>query len=368
MAKKRVAILFGGRSVEHEVSIDSALSIYNSLDKTKYDVTLVGIDHSGRWLLPDQAKLLAQKDTPNKIKLDQEKKELTLLPSATEKTLVLHSTEENYKFDVVLPIVHGTYGEDGTLQGFLELANVPYVGAGVLGSAVCMDKELSRILITKAGVPCVPFIALKSHEFETSILEEAKKRFGFPMFVKAANLGSSVGVFKVNDEKEAIEKIQEAFKYDSKILIEKGIVGRELECSVLGNEKPEASLLGEIIPQADFYDYEAKYVHQEGALLKAPAENLPEEISDKIRAYAVKAFKAAECSGMARIDFFLEKKTGDIYLNEINTLPGFTSISMYPKLWEVSGLPYTKLLDKLIDLAIERHKKRSGLKTTYQPK
>jgi len=378
MAKLRVAVLFGGKSGEHEVSIVSALSVFNALDKTKYDATLIGIDKSGRWLLPDQTRLLAQASNPRLIALNQVKETVSLLPFQAEKSIVPVSAEGSIpspakgglQFDVIIPILHGTYGEDGTVQGLLELANIPYVGSGVLGSALGMDKEVAKRVLRDAGVPVVPFITVRRHEFEAraqAILDEARRKFGFPYFLKPANLGSSVGVNKVKNEREARAKFEDALQYDTKILVEQAIDARELECSVLGNHDPHASVVGEVIPHHEFYSYEAKYIDENGAELKIPANDLPKATSDRVRELAVAAFKALEAAGMARVDFFLDRKTGSVYLNEINTIPGFTKISMYPKLWEATGLPYPKLLDKLIELARERHAEKNKLKTTYEP-
>ncbi|MEW6058312.1 MAG: D-alanine--D-alanine ligase [Bdellovibrionota bacterium] len=380
MKKLKVAILFGGKSGEHEVSIVSALSIYKALDKSKYEATLVGIDKTGRWLLPDQARLLAQSSNPRLVKLNEIKETVSLLPFPAEQNLVPVAAERGsstpsrsssgHQFDVILPILHGTYGEDGTVQGLLELANMPYVGSGVLGSAIGMDKELAKRVLRDAGIPVVPFMTVRKADFKANmaaILAEAQRKFGFPYFVKPANMGSSVGVNKVKNESEARKKFEDAFSYDTKILVEQAVDARELECSVLGNEKPEASIVGEIIPHHEFYTYEAKYIDGNGADLCIPAKDLSKDTSDRIRSIAVEAFKALECAGMARVDFFLDRQTAKIYLNEINTIPGFTQISMYPKLWEASGLSYPKLLDRLIELALERHQEKNALKTSYDP-
>jgi D-alanine-D-alanine ligase len=375
VAKKRVAILFGGKSGEHEVSIVSALSIFNALDKEKYEATLVGIDKTGRWLLPDQTRLLAQKSNPRLIKLNDIKETVSLLPFESDKNLVPVEAASGGKgaaksFDVVLPILHGTYGEDGTVQGLLELANLPYVGSGVLGSAVGMDKDLAKRVMRDAGIPVVPFMTVRRHDFKTNsqkFIDEAQRKFGYPYFVKPANMGSSVGVNKVKSESEARIKFEDAFAYDTKVLVEQGIDARELECSVLGNSDPQASIVGEIIPHHEFYDYEAKYIDENGADLKIPAD-LPKATAERVRQLAVDAFRALECAGMARVDFFLDRRDGKVYLNEINTIPGFTPISMYPKLWEATGIPYSKLLDRLIELALERHSEKNHLKTTYNPK
>lgn len=371
--KIRVAILFGGKSGEHEVSIVSAMSIYKALNKDQYDVTMIGLDKAGRWLLPDQTGLLAQSSNPRLIKLNKENETISFLPFEAETNIVPitgKTTETSARFDVVLPILHGTYGEDGTVQGLLELANVPYIGSGVLGSSVGMDKEMTKRVLRDAGIPIVPFMTVRRHEFRArkkDILDEAKRRFGYPYFVKPANMGSSVGVNKVKGDTDALAKFEDAMTYDTKVLVEQAIDARELECAVLGNNDPQASIIGEVIPHAEFYTYEAKYIDENGADLRIPAEELPKPTVDRIRQLAVDAFKALECAGLARIDFFLDRKTGKVYLNELNTIPGFTSISMYPKLWEASGVPYAKLLDRLIEFALERHREKNALKTSYEP-
>jgi D-alanine-D-alanine ligase len=379
--KINVAILFGGKSGEHEVSIVSATSIYHALDKDKYNVTLIGIDKTGRWLVPDQAQILAHSENPRLIKLNKQKATVGLVPFESKKQLVpIGGAGRSPKsgppalargIDVILPVLHGTYGEDGTIQGLLELANIPYAGSGVLGSALGMDKEVSRKLLRDAGIPVVPFKVVHRHEFDKNaknILDDAAKSFQFPYFVKPANMGSSVGVNKVKTPGEAMSKFKDAFLYDTKILIERGVDARELECAVLGNHEPKASCIGEIVPRHEFYSYEAKYIDDNGADLLIPAAQLPAKMAEQIQKYSVEAFKVLQCRGMARVDFFLDRKTGELYLNEINTIPGFTKISMYPKLWDATGLPYARLLDELIALALEIHAEKASLKTTYEPR
>ncbi|HVK60388.1 MAG TPA: D-alanine--D-alanine ligase [Bdellovibrionales bacterium] len=372
--KLRVAIVFGGKSGEHEVSITSAVSVFNALDKSKYEVVLVGIDKGGRWLLPSETKVLAHAENPRLLKLNKEKELVSLVPYESNKSLIRTEPSASGddatsgKFDVIIPILHGTYGEDGTIQGLLEMSGIPYVGSGVLGSAVGMDKDVSRRLLKAAGIPVVPTLVFKKFEFaknKQAAIQKAIKEFGFPFFVKPANMGSSVGVSKVKSEADALEKFELAFAYDNKILAEKGVEARELECSVLGNDEPKASIVGEIIPQHEFYSYEAKYMDENGALLEIPAKNVTADIVKRIQDLSIHAFKVLECAGMARVDFFLDRKNGELYLNEINTIPGFTKISMYPKLWEATGLPYSKLLDELVRFAIERHAEKTSLKTSY---
>lgn len=380
MKKLKVLILFGGKSGEHEVSAVSAFSVLKALDKNKYDVTMLGIDKTGRWVLPNQKNLLAEAQNPRAILLNKAAESVGFLPyqpgpGANPIVAVAPAATPTVSglggVDVVIPILHGTNGEDGTVQGLLELANVPYVGSGVLGSAIGMDKDVTKRLLKVEGIPVVPWQTVRREQFKTNpdvAIDAAEKAFGYPYFVKPANAGSSVGVNKVKTRAEAQDKWNDAFLYDTKILVEKGIAARELEVSVLGNESPKASIVGEIVPTHEFYSYESKYMDENGAILKIPAENLPERTIRMIQALALKAFQALELKGMARVDFFLDKTNGDIFLNEVNTIPGFTSISMYPKLWEASGLKYADLLDELIRLAIDAHEQKASLKTTYQPK
>ncbi len=331
MKKKiRVAILFGGRSAEHEVSLLSAKNILSSLDKSKYEPVLIGITKSGHWL---PAKTIA------------------LLPGKTPKDLQLLTPRH---FDVVFPALHGPYGEDGTVQGLLKLVNLPFVGAGVLGSAIGMDKDVQKRILRDGKIPVTRFVVLTK-------LSIPKLPFPLPIFVKPANLGSSVGVTKVMNKKSLQKAINLAFQYDRKVLLEEAIPGREIEISVLGNENPIASLPGEVITtkKHQFYSYEAKYLDENGAILKIPA-NLPAATIKKIQKTAISAYKTLCCEGMARVDMFLTAN-GKVYINEINTIPGFTNISMYPKLWQASGLSPTKLIDKLIQLAIDRFKKEQKL-------
>jgi D-alanine-D-alanine ligase len=364
--KKRVVILFGGRSGEHEVSIVSATAIFKALDKSRYDVMLVGIDKTGKWLLPDETKLLAQSSNPKLVSLNQTKAQVSLLPFESERKLISlnqqGSGQQLGQIDVIIPVLHGPNGEDGTMQGFLELANIPYVGSGVLGSALCMDKDAAKRILRDAGVPVVPFMTAKRNDFKKhadAMIAEMEQKFGYPFFVKPANLGSSVGVEKVKSRVEAQEKIAKAFRYDTKVLIEKAVHARELECAVLGHHEPRASIVGEIVPHGEFYSYEAKYVDENGAELLIPAPELSSDVIQKIQNYSLKAFKALECAGLARVDFFLDRDSGEIYLNEVNTFPGFTPVSMYPKLWEATGVGYAELLAKLIALAEERFAEKS---------
>lgn len=346
MKKIRVAIIFGGRSAEHEVSIQSAKNVYQSLNKNKYEIILIGIDRKGSWYLNDASELLLQSN-PKLPKLSESSKEVDLSRKQTFGSI-----------DVVFPVLHGPYGEDGTIQGMLKLMNIPFVGPSVLGSAVGMDKDVMKRLLKEANIPIAKFLTFNKDK--TLTYEEIVKKVGLPFFVKPANLGSSIGITKVKEKGNFETGLEEAFKYDNKILIEEYIQGREIECSVLGNENPIASLPGEVIVKDEFYSYDAKYIDENGASLQIPAK-LPESTIKKIQELAVKTFKILCCEGMGRVDFFLSKE-GKIYVSEINTIPGFTNISMYPKLWEASGISYEDLIDKLIQLAIERHQRDQQLK------
>lgn len=379
--KRRVLVLCGGKSSEHEVSLVSALSVCRALDPQKFDVQLVGVDRNGRWLTPAETSLLVQgrhaarlpgvRDLEHALD-SSEHQEVSLMPSLNQAALAdVHRGGAGFsarkssggEFDVVLPIIHGRNGEDGTLQGLLDLAGLPYVGSGVLGSAVGMDKDVTKRLLREAGIPVTPSLTVRRHQWdlaEADVLAAAEREFGYPYFVKPANSGSSVGVHKVKSRESASAAFLDAFIHDRKVLVEKAIHARELECAVLGNEHPRASVVGEILPTHEFYDYEAKYVDENGAILKVPAE-IPTEIAERMRALSVEAFTVLECEGMARVDFFWDKDEPDkIYLNEINTIPGFTPISMYPRLWEATGIPYSELLETLIDLALDRHAKQCG--------
>ena len=364
--KIRVGILFGGKSAEHEVSLQSAKNIVEAIDKSKYEAVLIGIDKTGRWYLNDASRFLLNADNPKLIKLNKSSDSVALLPGGSDKQelVSISSSESRGPVDVVFPILHGTFGEDGTVQGLLKLANVPFVGAGVLGSAVGMDKDVMKRLLRDAGVPTAKFLTVHKAASDKVDFEQVKKQLGLPLFVKPANLGSSVGIHKVRSRSELAAAVQDAFQYDSKILIEEAIKGREIECAVLGNENPIASLPGEIIPQHEFYSYEAKYIDENGAVLEAPAK-LPEETVKRVQELAVRTFQALCCEGMARVDFFL-KENGELLVNELNTIPGFTKISMYPKLWEISGIPYSELIDRLIQLAVERFEKEKQLKTSVE--
>lgn len=361
-----VGVLFGGRSGEHDVSLCSAASVVSALDPKKYNVIAIGIDRDGKWYPQERPVIVDDKDFGRILKLDK-KGSWFVNHFENGNKLVLYNFDDNKKIsvDVVFPAVHGTYCEDGTLQGLLELAMVPYVGADSAGSSIGIDKDVSKRLLRDSGIPVVPWETLFIEDWNRDhkeIIEKINANFSLPLFVKPARTGSSVGVKKVKDRSELDEAIRFAFQFDGKILVEKGIDAREIECSVLGNRDPKASALGEVISRHEFYSYESKYIDPDGAELVIPA-SIDQGTSDRIRSAAVQGYRALCCSGMARVDFFLDKKTEQFYLNEINTIPGFTSISMYPKLWAYSGMEYSKLIDALIELAIERHRARMRIRT-----
>jgi D-alanine-D-alanine ligase len=354
MSKKiRVAILFGGKSAEHEVSLRSAKNVADAIDKEKYEVALIGIDKEGHWLPPARSAALL-----GAVSVPSAERGMALPPGGGG--LILSTDEPSAgQIDVVFPILHGPFGEDGTVQGLLRLANVPFVGAGVLGSAVGMDKDVMKRLLRDAGITIGKFLVAR--ESERVSFDEAKETLGLPLFIKPANLGSSVGVSKAQTESEYDAAVEEALLYDRKILIEEFIAGREIECAILGNDSPVASIPGEIEVHADFYSYDAKYVDEDAATIRIPAD-LPAETTRLVQETAVKAFKALSCEGLGRVDSFVTPD-GRVIVNEINTIPGFTNISMYPKMWEASGVSYTELIDRLIQLAIERFEKEKRLKT-----
>ncbi|MEX1277339.1 MAG: D-alanine--D-alanine ligase family protein, partial [Bacteroidota bacterium] len=349
----RVGVVFGGRSAEHEVSLVSATSVINALDRNKYEVIPIGISHEGRWLSSgDALRLLKERvdirNQPEHILVPDPRKQ-GLVPLQNSGTAVT-----SHAVDVVFPVLHGPFGEDGTIQGLFELADVPYVGSGVLGSAVGMDKVIQKQLLRQSEIPVAPDIWFPYDEFgrgQKKIIASIEKKLRYPCFVKPPNMGSSVGISKAHTRGELIAAIHLAGEFDRKILVERGIQhGREIECSVLGNEEPVASVPGEIIPSNEFYDYDAKYVDGKSRA-EIPAK-LSKAAVKRIQDYSVRAFKALDCAGMARVDFLVQRGGTKMYLNEVNTIPGFTSISMYPKLWQASGLSYPELLDKLITLAL----------------
>ncbi|MEE4311874.1 MAG: D-alanine--D-alanine ligase [candidate division KSB1 bacterium] len=362
--KIRVGILFGGKSAEHEVSLQSAKNVVEAIDKGKYEIVLIGIDKSGKWYLNDASRFLLNADNPKLVKLSRSTEEIALIQGDREDRLInVTNGKPECGIDVIFPVLHGTYGEDGTVQGLLKLTDIPFVGAGVLGSAVGMDKDVMKRLLRDAGLPIANFLAYRYSEKSVIDYEDVTGMLGTPLFVKPANLGSSVGISKVKSAAEFEDAVNEAFRFDTKILIEESIAGREIECSVLGNQNPIASVPGEVMPQHEFYSYEAKYIDEKGATLQIPAK-LSDELVVLIQNLALRAFTVLCCEGMARVDFFLTEEN-NVIVNEINTIPGFTKISMYPKLWDASGISYTELIDRLIQLAIERHEREKALATSY---
>jgi D-alanine-D-alanine ligase len=360
--KLRVAILFGGKSAEHEISLISARNIVEAMDKNKYEVVAIAIDKQGRWHLDEGARLLGGKQIA-KVEFKDTKNAAAVMPGDNATPLVRHSGAgfgALGTIDVVFPILHGPFGEDGTVQGLLKVAHLPFVGAGVLGSAVGMDKDVMKRLLRDAKIPIGKFLAFTRSD--KIGFAKVKKTLGMPLFVKPANLGSSVGISKVIKRAEFAAAVKDSFRYDNKIIIEEFIQGREIECSVLGNDQPIASLPGEIIVNRDFYSYDAKYIDDQGARLEIPAR-LPKAVIKKVRDTALQAYKALCCEGMGRIDFFVQAN-GRVVVNEINTIPGFTKISMYPKMWEATGISYSKLIDRLIELAIHRHRAERRLRTS----
>jgi D-alanine-D-alanine ligase len=360
-----VGVIFGGRSGEHEISLMSATSVIEALDPAKYDIVQIGITHDGRWLsgpaaLP--AFKQGQVEDLQPVALLAEPGRGGLYQSDEGQQLaVMH------KIDVFFPVLHGTFGEDGTLQGVFEMAEIAYVGAGVLSSSVAMDKGVFKNLMREHHIPVVDFIVVTSKQVDQDIDEcvrRAEEIADYPLFTKPANMGSSVGVSKANDRNQLVKGLRLAAKYDRRLLVEQGVEAREIEVSVLGNEDPEASVAGEIVPGAEFYSYEAKYIDDTSDLL-IPAP-IPEETSEEIRRLAVEAFKAIDGAGMARADFLLEKQTNRIFMNELNTIPGFTKISMYPKLWDATGLDYPALMDRLVELALERRSQSDRLVRRYE--
>ena len=381
-AKIRVGVLFGGRSGEHEISLRSALTVMSAMDPDRYEIVPIGIDREGRWFLENNALKVLADATPDLRALSAGNTPVTLLPHNDSRALVPTPSQNGLApgfpspslggpIDVIFPVLHGTFGEDGTIQGLLEQAGMPYVGAGVLGSAVGIDKDLQKRLLRDAGVPVVNYFAIIRADYDEhpALAKKFARELGYPVFVKPNALGSSIGIAKVKRPVDLDAAVQDAFQYDRKILIEQSCEGRELECAVLGNDRPEASTVGEILIKHghEFYSYESKYVDERGAEIRIPAE-LPKKAIDKIRKLSVAAFKALSIRGMARVDFLARRDLKKIYVNEVNTIPGFTAISMYPKLWEASGLPLPKLLDRLVELALEEHRDRAGLKFTYSPK
>jgi len=369
--KLRIGVIFGGRSGEHEVSLASAQAVIDNLNKEHYEIVPIGITTTGTWLLgTEPATLLAAGKNVQSTAADTGTTSVTFTGDPTVRHLIpVHGKEplgDQGQIDVIFPVMHGTYGEDGTLQGLLDMANVPYVGCGVLGAALGMDKEKMKMIFATAGLPNVKYQVFRRNQWERdpeTIIHSIEANIGYPNFVKPVNLGSSVGISKAHNREELEHAIRVAAEYDRKIIVEQNINCRELECAVLGNDEPIASVVGEIIASNEFYDYKAKYVDNKSR--EAIPADIPQEVAEQIRHYAVQAFQALDLNGLARVDFFIDKVSGAVYINEVNTMPGFTQISMYPKLWAASGLPYAELLDRLIELAQERFADRQRNRTTF---
>jgi len=363
LEKINLGIIFGGRSTEHEISVRSARSLIKAINPSKYNISLIGIDKSGQWFLHDTSKFIAAEnqqsaaaDNIHSLEISMVKRDEFTGAVSTKTNLPLQS------LDVVFPVLHGAFGEDGTIQGLFRMIDIPFVGVDLLASAVGMDKDVTKRLLRDAGISVADFVCIRKSSLSNELFGQVTEKLGLPLFIKPANAGSSVGVSKVTDPKGFEEALKLAFEFDNKVLIEEAIIGKEVECAILGNENPKASVVGEIVPRTSFYSYESKYINDSGADLRIPAEIDP-EIADKIRSTAIRAFQLIEGEGLSRVDFFL-KKDNTFVLNEINTMPGFTSISMYPKLWEASGLSYSDLIDELITLAIARHHRNRKLKTS----
>jgi D-alanine-D-alanine ligase len=383
--KIRVGVLFGGRSGEHEISLRSALTVMSAMDPGRYDVVPIGIARDGRWFLRPDAIATLKLAAPKLRALGRSGIPVSLPPHPGRHVLVGVESSNGHamarkkkpanvlpgRLDVIFPVLHGTYGEDGTVQGLLELADIAYVGAGVLGSAIGMDKGAQKRLLRDVGIPVVRFssITRADHEEDSGLARKYADQLGYPVFVKPNAMGSSIGITRVTDKSGLAAALDDAFQYDRKVLIEASCEGHEVECAVLGNDRPEASVPGEIVVKGvhKFYSYESKYVDSSGSEVRIPAQ-LPAEVSERIREVSVAAFKALDLRGMARVDFLARRDYSEIFVNEVNTIPGFTAISMYPKLWEASGVPLPKLIDRLIELALEDHRERSRLKFTYQPR
>jgi D-alanine-D-alanine ligase len=385
--KIRVGVLFGGRSGEHEISLRSALTVISAMDPRRYEIVPIGIGRDGRWYLRSDAVALLQQAAPKLHALGRGGTPVTLLPEPQGRALVRsparngntptlngsplsHTSAMPGPLDVVFPVLHGTFGEDGTVQGLLDLTGIPYVGSGVLGSALGMDKDAQKRILRASGIPVVHHFALTQAQADDdpAAARRLANELGYPVFVKPNALGSSIGISKVKNSRGLSAAIADAFQYDRKILLEESCAGREFECAVLGNDRPEASIVGEILVKGhDFYDYESKYVDPAGSEARIPAD-LPKAAANRIREISTSAFKALSLRGMARVDFLARPDLSEIFVNEVNTIPGFTEISMYPKLWEASGVLLSDLIDRLIGFALEDARERSRLKFTYQPK
>ena len=361
--KIRLAVLYGGRSAEHSVSVVSARSVIEALDPERFEVVPVGITREGAWVLPATSPLELSAPEGGLPEVEAAGTEIALRPEQRAGALVPAGggPEQLGTIDVVLPILHGPYGEDGTVQGLLELADLPYVGAGVLASALAMDKAMAKVVLAQAGIGQAPYLVVREHQWRAdpeSLALRVAEELGFPVFTKPARLGSSIGISKVKSFAELAGGLEAAFAHDAKVLVEQGVRARELEVGVIGNQRPEASVVGEVVPGHEFYDFEAKYL-DESSKLVIPAP-VPGAVAERTRQLAVRAFQALDCEGLARVDFFYLSSTGEVLVNEVNTIPGFTPKSMFPMLWDASGVPYPELIARLVDLAVERHEAKKG--------
>lgn len=351
-SKLKVGLVFGGRSAEHQVSLQSAMSIYSAIDTDKYDIVLIGITPEGKWLLGESADIFCHSNDPKKIALTSTNDQVVLVAGDKPGQLIrMKDGTLVATLDVLFPVLHGPYGEDGTIQGLAKLANIPCVGSGILGSSVGMDKDFTKRILMHAGISVAPFVTIRATSYQKETLTHIEATLGYPVFVKPANMGSSIGVSKANNREELMNSIQQAFEYDSKLLVEAGIVGREIECAVLGNYDLRVSIPGEVKSVSGFYDYHSKYIDDDGAVLSIPAI-LSDELTKRVQQTSAAVFEALECRGLSRVDVFVTEDE-QIIVNEVNTLPGFTKISMYPKLFQASGLSYAELIDQLITLASE---------------
>jgi len=363
VSKLNLGVFFGGRSAEHEISLISAKNIIDSVNIDKYDIYPIGIDKKGRFLAYSGMDYILDYRDVTRVRLNANGVPVTFSFGQSREMIGIEDRSFKITLDVIFPVLHGTYGEDGTIQGLFEIASIPYVGAGVSGSAIGMDKEIAKRILEQSGVNIAKFLVFNIYEQEIISFSKIASKLGTPFFVKPARAGSSVGIYKINDERNFSEKINDAFRFSNKVLFEEAIVGREVECSVLGNENPIVSLPGEVIPNHEFYSYEAKYVMEDGAQFKIPVK-LPDKLIETIQADSIKIYKLLGCEGMARVDGFLTKNDEYVF-NEINTIPGFTSISMYPKLWSVSGISTEDLIDRLVKYAIEKFNREQNIKTSF---
>ena len=359
----RLAVIYGGRSAEHQVSVVTARSVMEALDRGRYEVVPVAITRSGAWLLPERSPLELEAPEGKLPEVEERGAAVALHPrrggGVPARRDAGHAPDLT-GVDVVFPLLHGPYGEDGTVQGLLELADLPYVGSGVLASALAMDKGMAKRVFEQAGLPVAPYVEVRERDWRADperVARRVAERLTYPVFTKPSRLGSSIGVSKVHGPEELAAGLDTAFTHDSKVLVEQGLAARELECGVLGNDQPQASVVGEIVPCREFYDFEAKYLEESELLIPAP---IPDDLRERVRDLAVRAFQALDCEGFARVDFFYDEAAGQLYLNEVNTIPGFTPVSMFPRLWAASGLPYPRLIDRLIELALERHQAKKG--------